>query len=443
MPYVIDAITAQTINVNSTLTINGQPIIPGKELEGTNYVYVAANGTPTENAAELQAAYDLAKTMSPSSANTITVIAAPGEYRFATTFVMDTEYVNLVSLTGNADVIFDLDVDPVVLDEFGDIVNIIYALLIDTNNVYVKGIQGKDIQSVNWNDWWGLPDYKQSISVSDNLPKITVENCISGYWSFGSDYTFGTLPTITVSGTFINCKAAPFSFGYYANVPGTFLNCIGILIGEDYGYEGNYLSAFDLFGSYGDNVSGYFENCKSGNSSFGSQSSSTPTITSGTFINCICRGQSFGYYAIGKYINCKVYGSRAFGVFTNNGGPSGYFENCSAYDNSFGSYLAQGMFINCTAQENSFGGNTFNNNGNANGTFINCIGGNNSFGVRSCQGTFTNCTGGQFSFGGESFGVLTAKLYYCRLTFGTFKTVSGGGITRYCIDGNNAANNQG
>jgi hypothetical protein len=54
---------------------------------------------------------------------------------------------------------------------------------------------------------------------------------------------------------------------------------------------------------------------------------------------------------------------------------------------------------------------------------------------------FTNCIGGASSFGGDS-ATLTGKLYYCRLTSGTFQTVSGAGITRYCIDGNDATNNQ-
>jgi hypothetical protein len=54
---------------------------------------------------------------------------------------------------------------------------------------------------------------------------------------------------------------------------------------------------------------------------------------------------------------------------------------------------------------------------------------------------FTNCIGGASSFDGAS-ATLTGKLYYCRLTSGTFKTVSGSGITRYCIDGNGDTNNQ-
>jgi hypothetical protein len=37
---------------------------------------------------------------------------------------------------------------------------------------------------------------------------------------------------------------------------------------------------------------------------------------------------------------------------------------------------------------------------------------------------------------------LTGKLFFCIKTSGTFKTVSGGGRTYYCIDGNGNTNNQ-
>jgi hypothetical protein len=40
-------------------------------------------------------------------------------------------------------------------------------------------------------------------------------------------------------------------------------------------------------------------------------------------------------------------------------------------------------------------------------------------------------------------GTLSGKLFYCRLTLGTFATVSGSGRTYYCVDGNGDPNNQG
>jgi hypothetical protein len=71
----------------------------------------------------------------------------------------------------------------------------------------------------------------------------------------------------------------------------------------------------------------------------------------------------------------------------------------------------------------------------------NCQGGDYSFGgFGTASGVFTNCIGGNLSFG--KIGILNGFLYYCRLTLGTFQTVSGGGRTVLCIDGNNNQNNQ-
>jgi hypothetical protein len=162
-----------------------------------------------------------------------------------------------------------------------------------------------------------------------------------------------------------------------------------------------------------------FEDCVGGSNSF-----NTLTI-SGTFINCNGGTGSFGsgsfitFNAAGTFINCSVNGL-AFGS-----GSSGS--------------SATGLFINCTSGTGAgFGGN----NGNtASGTFIDCEGGSNSFGgtvfsASTASGTFTNCIGGSNSFGGGSNGVASGKFYQCRLTSGTFKTVTSGGLMRNCIDGN-------
>ena len=420
----------------------------GGGLAGTNYVYVMADGTDVENAAELQAAYDLAKTMSPSIDNKITVIAAPGNYKFPSTFIMDTQHINLVSLTGNSDVIFDVDVvDPVVLSGF-NITNIVYALLIDANDIFVKGIQGKNVYSENWNIWWGELDYKYGIDIAHNLPNIILENCIAGPFSFAGDFTFGLQPVKSLSGTFIDCKASYFSFGYYAITSGTFLNCKAILLGGFYGS--------DLFGAYG-TANGYFENCEADNSSFArggiasgtfvncsstAASFGTGGTASGIFINCRALNDSFGRSgtASGIFINCYSSGSQSFGTM---GTASGTFTNCHSGFNSFGSDgVASGIFTGCTATFSSFA-----SNGTASGTFINCTALSSSFGAGNnltINGTFHNCIGGQFSFGSSGFLMtFTGKLYYCRLTVGSFLTVSTGGITRLCIDGNNVENNQG
>ncbi len=185
-----------------------------------------------------------------------------------------------------------------------------------------------------------------------------------------------------------------------------------------------------------------FTNCKGGIGSFGGDALPDFSMVSGNFTGCIGGNNSFGgeyYTASGTFNNC-IGGNDCFG------GPfygtaSGTFNNCIGGNDCFGGFAggtASGTFNNCIGGNSCFSGQ----GGTASGTFNNCIGGDTCFGfVGTVSGTFNNCIGGDSSFG--AFGTLSGKLYYCRLTTGTFETVSGGGITRLCIDGSNVENNQG
>lgn len=273
-----------SINItNGSYSLNSVPIgSGGSGLEGTQYVFVKADSTDTENADELLDFYATAQEMSPSITNRITIVAAPGKYNFPSNFEMNTDYIDLVSLDGNRSIVF----------------NGAGTLFISTNDTFVKGV---DVLT------------KQFISGTESFADITIENCKGGNGSFNT------------SGTYIDCEAGDNSFGYNAT------------------------------------ASGRYTNCKAGNNSFG--------VAFDTFVQA-----------------------------------SGTFTNCIAGDNSFG------VGVNNTGQ---------------------------------ASGTFTNCRGGGNSFGGGAKGILSGKLYYCRLTTGTFQTVSDGGKTRLCLDGNDVENNQG
>jgi hypothetical protein len=82
------------------------------------------------------------------------------------------------------------------------------------------------------------------------------------------------------------------------------------------------------------------------------------------------------------------------------------------------------------------GGDSFGST-DASGIFTNCIGGSYNFGGGggTASGIFTNCTGDSFSFGGE--GTISGELIFCRLTSGSYETISGSGIIRFCLDGDN------
>jgi hypothetical protein len=174
---------------------NGDEVEVGNipELQGTRYVFVQANGTDVENAIELQSAYDLAiiKTL-PS-----TVVVAPGNYDFENgNFLMNTDYVNLVSLDGNRSIVF----------------NGTGTIDITANNVFVKGV---DVQS-------------KQFKIGTDLSELTLENCVGGDYSFGNG--------LIASGTFTNCTGGTNSFGNSGTASGTFTNCTAVY--DSFGYSG-------------------------------------------------------------------------------------------------------------------------------------------------------------------------------------------------------------
>ena len=401
----------------------------GGGIGGTNYIYVMADGTDIENAAELQAAYNEAISRSPSAENRMTVIAGPGYYNFeSTNFIMDTQYIDLVSLDGNKSIIFNsLDVDG--------------TIFITANDVFVKGI---NVQDKQFNAGSGLDLLKIENcqggdgSFSEATANGTFTDCIGGDQSFGSNGS--------ASGTFTNCQGGDFSFGGDSgSADGTFTDCIG----GDYSFGGDKGSANGTFtdcqggdysfgGDNGGSANGTFTDCQGGDFSFGGSGGSA----NGIFTDCQGGEYSFGGdsggIADGTFTDCRG-GDFSFGG--GGGSADGTFTNCQGGNRSFGSNgNANGIFTDCIGGNRSFGGNS----GVAGGTFTNCQGGDGSFGGNggNANGIFTDCIGEDQSFGGAG-GLLNGKLYYCRLTSGTFITVVGAGVTRYCLDGNSVANNQG
>ena len=245
---------------NETLKTTVQDIANLAGISGTNFIYVAANGTDTANATALSTTYNTAKTMSPSATNRITIVAAPGYYNFGTSvFTMDTQYIDLVSLDGNRSIIFNSS-------------NSNGTISITANDVFVKGV---DVQTKNF-------------TIASNLNLLKVENCNGGDYSFGGDPTF-TNPVI-VSGTFTNCTGGGGSFGSAGTASGTFTNC-----------QGGSIS----FGGSGGLASGTFTSCVGGAQSFAGGGGTA----SGTFTSCVGDIASFG--------TSFISGGTASGIFTN------------------------------------------------------------------------------------------------------------------------------
>jgi hypothetical protein len=389
-------------------------IAGGGGLEGTNYLYVAADGTPVENATALRAAYTTAQGMSPSATNRITIIAGPGYYDLeSTAFQLNTSYIDLVSLDGNRSVI----------NASTDVVSGIFS--VTANNVYVHGINGAGLNNCPFN-------------IAGNLPNTIIKNCKGGPTSFGYQVTpvsstfidceagiqsFGGNSTSVVSGIFTNCTAGNESFGTTngATASGTFRNCVA---GTN---------------SFGRTASGTFIDCTAGAYSFGTNPSFGSGSASGTFTRCTAGSYSFGYgitTTSGTFTDC-VAGEDSFGFSSS---VTGIFRRCRGGNQNFAAYstLSSGTFIDCQGNTSSFAVSN-----DTTGAYYGCIGGGASFGAGGgFNGRAQYCVGGSTSFGGNGGAGLRGVLYWCRLTSGTFVTVSGSGKTRYCVDGNDAQNNQ-
>ena len=254
--------------------------LASSDLNGTQYVMVYGVGTPSENAAELQAAYDAAKNMpryfgsitsgsiqtvyagqtlyaihlnayykiittktgdyytilgsgnsveiteSEAKSTRTTVIVAPGEYNFGTTaFVVDTPGINIVSLTGNSDVIISST------EEHYDY-GYTYGIKVNADFTLIKGINCKT----------------NTFHIGNYLDNLICEYCTGGDNSFGGNGGFASgSNSVTVSGTFNHCTGGYYSFGGGNTASGTFNYCIG----SDYSFGGD-----------GGTLSGELINCK-------------------------------------------------------------------------------------------------------------------------------------------------------------------------------------
>lgn len=299
--------------------------VSGEWTGGTNYILVKAEGTDTENADELLSAYQEAISLTSSSANTITIIASPGYYNFSSsTFNMNEEYINLVSLDGNRSVVFNTTLDDSTFSARTE-----GSINITANNVFVKGV---DVQTKNF-------------TIGDDLNQVIIENCKGGNFSFGG-VPFTGATELIVSGTYINCEGGDLSFGGNGEAIGNFTNCVG---GEEsFGFissSGNFINCQggDFSFAFAGVLDGNFENCKGGDLSFGSVAF---LVIGSNTKNCQSGDGSFGFSSFilnSTFENC-VGGFGSFGgsYDTTN---EGKFYNCRLTDGTFDTPTLNGFII--------------------------------------------------------------------------------------------------
>jgi len=212
-------------------------------LSGSNYIFIEANGTPTQNGLGLVASYALVKTIPPSSTNKFSILAGPGQYLLNSDFELDTEYLDVISLTGERDVY---------ITGSG-------TIFVNSDNITVRGI---DVDTKNF-------------TITSSFPNTIIKNCKGGDESFGGNPNplagFIPNPGYFIASTFIDCEGGDLSFAGNGSAYGTFINCTA----------GS--------GSFGNYCDGTFTNCIGGNNSF----ASSGIIEGGIFENCTAGDNSF------------------------------------------------------------------------------------------------------------------------------------------------------
>lgn len=334
---------------------------PPSGLEGTSYILVKGEGTAAENGLELQAAYDAAQLATPygnplTSTNRFTIIIAPGDYYSANTFnqfVIDANYIDLISLTGKADVYLS-------------------GISVSASATYLKGLNTSD-----------------AISLGGIQPGF---NIVAG----GLTQTYDT------------CVGGDYSFGWGGTLYSTFINCTG----GDYSFCATYSSSSSPIGITlqvtPPDLAGILTNCKAGNYSFGVTPNDFNTNISGTLTNCTAGSNSFGVAFVVLYGNITGTLTNCTGVdlcFTTSGVISGTLTNCKAGNTSFGGFVSTtAEFYNCIGFNNCFAGSFMQA---FQGYAYNCIAGADSLGNYDngpgAPGNFIS--GGRVSYCTKVFGV--------------------------------------
>ena len=494
------------------ITVEDLLALVDTSIQGESYIVVKGDGaTAAENGAELKAAYDIAVASTPygsakSSSNEYTILVAPGTYDMsayngAYGWEIDADYVNVISLSGIADVVLTtflvsssfctikgIDASPnngqILIDPSTTSITFDTCIASDFSFGAGMTMNGHTFKNCTaGSNSFGssmvlVPPFfyiapPQSSPFSVTIQACTFENCVAGSNSFGAAFVDAGI----IDSTFNKCTAGSSSFGYsgdfgssggtvYIGGISTFTDCksdsnsfgcnlsstsASVLI-DSYVVFTNCTATIGSFGmcltGNAGEARGIFKNCTADLHSFAFNPITRQGIASGTFENCTVNAfEGFGgYEATGLFINCRV-GSptaggliRAFGAGDPGAGyASGTFTNCAAYGNlSFGNQAANGIFTNCIAVSFAFGRL-------ADGIFNNCVASDFSFAFDTTglavAGKFNHCIGGENSFGNDDNTLtnylLSGRAAFCIKNSGDYYTSSGAPTVLQCVNGSN------
>jgi hypothetical protein len=393
------------------------------QLRGNNYIVVYGNNTPENNGADLVSKLNFAKFINPNSqvkstTNRMTVLVAPGVYTLPLSsnyLEMDTPYVDLISLTGDADV-------------FLTSLNSATAIKVTTSDIKIKGFNLTEQSNNIIIEGSYSNNYFENIIGSDGSFSNGIfggqvagnfKNCVGGFTSFADINN----EEILTNSTLENCTALDFSFGHQIE-ESTLINCLGTF--RNFGYKSITKS--------------YLTDCTAQGDSFGCESG----ISGSTLTNCTADGFSFGRTNVpgqtniienSQLNNCKA-GVNSFAIKNSD---DSSFINCVGGDESFGANIANGIYKNCKGGNNSFGAGLQSwPDLIAGGQFFNCVADENSFGSEYANGAFYYCVcNGNGGWIGNAQGGMGGYAAYCK------GMRSGPGTAIYCTDRNNNPINYG
>lgn len=237
---------ANSFDFREVLSVNG--ILPDNtgnvSLGGENYFPVMAVGTPTENAAALFNVYNTAVTSTPngtakSASNRAVVVLSPGIYDLGVvSFILGTEFVDLVGLTGNPnDVLItsaNIVGDGTILKTSDD--NVISGITVELTSV-----ADDDRACIYTPDLTGF-----SAEVWTNVVLRGVGNPTNVKGVFSGVYTsvkssgplFGSLAASECLGKFVSCEGGDNSFAAAGNIGATANLYFNIAGADSYATDG-------------------------------------------------------------------------------------------------------------------------------------------------------------------------------------------------------------
>lgn len=215
---------------------------------GASWELVKGDGSPQENGAALAIIYDQAASKSPyflplSTTNRYTIVVSPGNYIVPPVLFVVSEFIDIVSLTGESDVFIN-------------------QIVVSANDVKIKGLN------------------------LANNPFLVLDNCIDGVFEKckgGNNSFTGNNTNLDFNATAIDCVAGNSSFGGINGNLGTTAKTIRCIAGtnsfgmlEHKGFSNDCVGGSDSFGGL-NGISGIIINSK---------------ITTGAFSGVIAAGKT-------------------------------------------------------------------------------------------------------------------------------------------------------